>query len=580
MAFPDSIPDIQPFLELHTSSWTRVYKAYQASLARYVLLKVLDPVLSRDPENAAWFTAEAQLTARIRHPNVVAIFSYGESRHGLYYTAEFVDGISLREILDRGHIPVELAVYVVEHIALGLQAVHKQEVLHRDLKPENVLIAYDGQVKLTDFGFASVHGDSPEDDTIKGTIGYLAPELLFEQPPSPASDLFALGVVLFELLAARKPFQDENMSVYLDDVQQYDPVPVLKANPFNPPALIELCKKLLMKNQADRCQHVDDVLQALKEIRKEAGWEIEAAAFSDWVEAPDAYVPPEPPEPPEPSEPPAHKPAVHEPPVESASPPEPGSKAIRWGAWASVLVVLCALGVWILLHRSVAISTLDSRGEMPVSESDDSGTDGSGDADGIMVDTTGALAQLPAQTKRVDATDMPLSLTTVEEAPQRDESTPPVDSLQIAEEISPEKGRLTVLCTPSCDVEMDGEFLGHAPPAFTLSLAGGRYALAFLNENLPAYEMDVSIQAGQHDTLRVPLLATVGTLELAISPWGHVYIDTTYYGVFPPVKPLLLAPGQYTIRVNHPVLGEHKEQISIGAGEKRSQTITLTYSRP
>ena len=208
---------------------------------------------------------------------------------------------------------------------------------------------------------------------------------------------------------------------------------------------------------------------------------------------------------------------------------------------------------------------------------------------GILLDSTTGVdgvtllpeeqEQLPAQRSAISE-EMYTGPATPEVSPVRSDVNPSAGRMAQTEGRDAREGALTILCLPSCEVRVNGEPRGQASPALSLTLPVGQYPLALVNEEFPPYELQVDIDPGQQDTLRVPLLTTVGSLELAVSPWGHVYVDSTYYGVFPPNKPLLLAPGDYTVQVNHPELGWRDVPISIGAGESVRQTVNLTESTP
>ena len=219
---PEKIADIQPFAELARSATTVVYKGYQRSLGRFVLLKVLQPGLGHDDERVLRFEAEARLIAQVQHPNVVAIYAAGYDDGQAYLAAEFVEGVDGRELVARGPLPPELAVFIVLEVARGLQAAHAHGILHRDLKPSNILISHAGQVKLTDFGMASLADDEAGGE-VRGTSGYLAPELVRGEPPTEASDLFSLGVTFYEALAGRAAFTGADTGALLDAVLHEPP---------------------------------------------------------------------------------------------------------------------------------------------------------------------------------------------------------------------------------------------------------------------------------------------------------------------------------------------------------------------
>ena len=149
------VGDVQPFAELYRSATTVVFKGYQQSLDRFVLLKRLRPEAGLDERIAQRFQDEARLIARVQHPNVVAIHAYGEDEISAYLIGEFIDGPDLQSLLERGALPVELAVFILREAARGLGAAHDRGIVHRDIKPGNILISYEGQVKVADFGMAS-----------------------------------------------------------------------------------------------------------------------------------------------------------------------------------------------------------------------------------------------------------------------------------------------------------------------------------------------------------------------------------------------------------------------------------------
>lgn len=575
MGLPDSIDDIQPFLELQASGWTRSYKAFQPSLNRLVFLKILDQVHSRDPENASWFKNEAELTARINHPNVVAMYGYGESAHGLYYTAEFVEGSNLRQVLDQGRLPVNLAIYIVEHITAGLKAAHKAGVLHRDLKPENVLIATDGQIKLTDFGMASLKDASFESESIKGTPGYIAPELLFGSAPDVSTDFFALGAILFEFLSGRKAFASETPSAYIEAVQKQDPIPFLAANARIPRELVDLCANLLAKNNEKRIQDPEAILQMLHAAKEHAASNASASDLARWMENPDEYVEkltilPSSPEP----EPEAQV-------VERPLPEVKKRSPARVAGIAIVLLLLLSAGIASFVNRPDA-STPPLSPE-PEPESVTASDNSSSQADQTQEDSVSTdlesppLIQPPARNEVAGLVDTNTS--TRSTTPDSSEVTTPEDSLQTAPPIL-DNGTLTVLCIPGCDVFINDQDLGEAPPALSSILPAGTHTVEFRHPELPAYRSEVTLAGGASDTLSVSLLAMVGHLELVVSPWGYVSVDTTRYGVFPPFRPIYLRPGEHRVAIEHPDLGKREISIAIGAGETLHRTINLNEQRP
>jgi tRNA A-37 threonylcarbamoyl transferase component Bud32 len=201
-----------------------VYKARQPKLDRLVALKVLDQ-RGRDPRFVERFGREARTLARLNHPNIVAVHDFGE-REGIFFlTMDFVDGVTLRELLGEGKLAPEQALAIVPQICEALQYAHGKGVVHRDIKPENILLDTDGRVKVADFGIARLAGAAPEPNLtaageVVGTAHYMAPEQV-ERPREVdhRADIFALGVVFYEMLTGELPlgkFQPPSKKVQVD----------------------------------------------------------------------------------------------------------------------------------------------------------------------------------------------------------------------------------------------------------------------------------------------------------------------------------------------------------------------------
>lgn len=191
-----------------------VYRVHDSVLKEIVALKILKLQAKDTQFYADLFCQEVKLSRRITHANVVHVYDIGEANSMLYMTMEFIDGITLRRAMHQTYdrkIPIREAIRIAHGLANGLAAVHAQAIVHRDLKPGNVMIDRKGRVVLADFGIASqiVSDGAAKSGSVVGTISYMAPELFAQQPPSPQSDLYAFGLVLFEALTGSLPQRDE-----------------------------------------------------------------------------------------------------------------------------------------------------------------------------------------------------------------------------------------------------------------------------------------------------------------------------------------------------------------------------------
>ncbi len=239
-----------------TGGMSTVFRARDRQLERLVAIKILHEHYAEDPEYLERFRREARAVARLSHPNIVTVIDRGADDGRQYIVFENVEGENLKELVVRsGPLPVRQALELAVAVADGLAFAHGQGLVHRDVKPQNVLLSSEGEVKVTDFGIArSLHVDHgmTQTGTVLGTGEYLAPEQASGKPVSPATDVYSLGVVLWELLAGDVPFTGDNfVAVALRHVNE--PLPSLRARrPDVSPRLEAAVERALAKDPAQR----------------------------------------------------------------------------------------------------------------------------------------------------------------------------------------------------------------------------------------------------------------------------------------------------------------------------------------
>jgi serine/threonine protein kinase len=250
-----------------------VYKAWDTRVERIVAIKILRSLAKTDRRAIERFRREAHAAARLSHPNAVTIYDFLEENGEHYLIMEYVDGVNLKQYLgQKGTLAPAEAVQITSQICSVLQVAHAQGFIHRDIKPQNIMIAKDGQAKLTDFGIVRVMEAAGLTNTgiVLGTADYLAPEQARGEPLSPASDLYSLGVVLYEMLAGRPPFVGSSAVQVAMQHANNVPAPPSKYNPRIPKPLELVVKKVLQKEPERRYPDADSMRKALRESLKKS----------------------------------------------------------------------------------------------------------------------------------------------------------------------------------------------------------------------------------------------------------------------------------------------------------------------
>src|SRR5271169_6069424 len=252
-----------------------VYKAQDLKLDRMVAIKFLPSHLSASADNKARFLQEAKATAALNHPNILNVYEIDEQDNGMFFAMEYIEGMTLKKhianLKSGKGIPVIQALEWTAQIAQGLKAAHDKNIVHRDIKPENIMLTAEGKLKIMDFGIAKLKSSSglTKTGTSMGTISYMSPEQAQGDAADQRSDIWSLGVVLYEMLTADLPFKSEHEAglLYLI-VNEEPPIPSLMDRKI-PHEIDILEKKMLAKDRLQRYQNMDEVLRALQDTRRE-----------------------------------------------------------------------------------------------------------------------------------------------------------------------------------------------------------------------------------------------------------------------------------------------------------------------
>jgi eukaryotic-like serine/threonine-protein kinase len=257
-----------------------VYRARDARLNRLVAIKVLPKSFSADADRLQRFMQEARAAAALNHPNILSIFDIGEENGAPYIVSELLEGVTLREQLRSGPLPVRRAADCGLQVARGLAAAHDKGIVHRDLKPENIFLIEDGRVKILDFGLAKLtrpEGGNEGGDTltaqvntepgqVMGTVGYMAPEQVRGKATDHRSDIFALGSILYEMVSGKRAFRGETAADTMSAILKEEPEELTETGRNVPASLERIVRHCLEKNPAQRFQSAGDVAFALEAL--------------------------------------------------------------------------------------------------------------------------------------------------------------------------------------------------------------------------------------------------------------------------------------------------------------------------
>jgi len=554
-----------------------VYLARQAGAAGFekqVCLKRILPHLARDKQFVDMFLNEARLASQLDHPNIVSIFDLGEANGNYFIAMEFIDGPNLRGVAKRAaelneFLPIAEVLKIVAQAAAGLQYAHDLTdrdgnplgLVHRDISPDNILVHRNGTAKVVDFGIAKAANSSgaTRTGTLKGKVAYMPPEQLRGEALDRRTDVFALGVVLYELIGGRRPWEADNEVALIGQIMTMDATPLNELRPDAPEELVAIVHKAISKDRETRYQSCNELLADLEALLVTMGQSITQSRVADFVRA---YSPPK-------AEgastegtnaelssieeqtfgtgmaPALAMPGTNggaatadatlmksDPGTMMMNKPneEPKSRALLFGLISFAVVALIGGGVW-----------FSTRG--PSSE----------EAQPVEVERAPTVAQAKAP-----------------EAARPPELKPPEAKPPETKPPEAKPGEAKVDEAPKADAK------GNEPRH---SNSGQRVASAQPTQQppnsapaqiqqpaAPAQVMVIHEQAPA-----APAIAAKGELVLQVRPWARVSVDGREVGVTPLPDALKLAAGTHTIRLTNPDLGKDiTREVEIVAGEKNT----------
>lgn len=259
--------------ELGKGNMGVVYQAHDPQIERTVALKVLreDRMVSED--FVMRFVKEAKAIGRLSHPNIVTVYDVGQDQGTIYIAMEYLEGRPFDEVMRGSRLEIDKILDIGVQVAETLDYAHKKKIVHRDIKPSNMILSEEGRVKLTDFGIARIEDTSAIQQTqvgeILGTPVYMPPEQAMGTPIDGRADLYSLGVILYELIVGKRPFDGSNITAILRSIIQDTPEAPTQVDPFIPQVISDLIMKCLSRNPDDRFQTGAELVAALKNAARQ-----------------------------------------------------------------------------------------------------------------------------------------------------------------------------------------------------------------------------------------------------------------------------------------------------------------------
>lgn len=499
-----------------------VYKAVDPLIDRTVAIKTINLDLSKE-ELANFekrFQREVQSAGKLNHPNIVTVYDVGRTEGVAYMAMEFLEGKELREILDSGVVlPIEKIAHIASQVAEGLAFAHEHGIVHRDVKPANVMVMKNGLIKITDFGIAQMSSASRTvAGMVMGSPKYMSPEQVVGQAVDGRSDIFALGVVIYEMLTGKTPFAGDNISAIMYQILNDDPAPPKNLNQNIPDSINYIVLKALAKHPDKRYQNAKELARDIKRYKT--------------MEVPSGEEAPKVPESLERRKRPREQLGDATqvlPSLVSGAAVTRSAPALRKEWWSTPRILLyAAIPAMIIVFALVVTFTKRSSSptEPPVS-----------------------VAQVPQG-------EIPAS--------------PPSGHI-----VSPTPSAADAAAKPETPVIPPSAGLGAAPPPIpaplpSVTLDKPSNKSEATKSTVDKLAQDKTLKTDGANKFESASKATISgeeaTATLAISPWGEVFVDGKRLGVTPPLRSFKVAPGKHTILIVNETFKPFSQTLDFAPG--------------
>ncbi len=503
----ESLGRYEILAELARGAMGVVYKARDPLIDRLVAIKTVGLGLS-DAETEAFerrFFREARSAGRLNHPNIVTIHDVGKTGDIAYIAMEFLDGRSLREILDSGVVlPLPRIADITAQIADGLAYAHRHQVVHRDVKPANVMVLADGKVKITDFGIALLPtGTRTLSGNVFGSPRYTSPEQVMGRPVDGRSDVFSLGAVLYEMLTGLPPFTGGDLNSILTQVLSEPTAPPSSRNRNIPRAFDHVVGKALAKDPADRYQ---DALEMAVDLRNFEALESASTA-------------------------PAPLPSLEHPTLGSGKfvAPRVAAGAVMAGAAAAKRGN--HRDASLLRSRHIQVTAAVSLAVIAM----------------VVVWSLSSRTPPADETSPKAASSLRTSVATVQDDPPVAEPAPAADTVAGASTAGSSSATTAAMAGVASSAPMV------ATPVAPMTPSSDSSAVGLQSNAAPAAKV-------------TPRQAKpTGRVAFAIAPWGEIWVDGRRRGLAPPLQELRVAPGKHVVEIRNSTFQPYRETVDVAA---------------
>jgi serine/threonine protein kinase len=571
----ERIGNYQVTAVLSAGGMATIYLGRHTELGRQVVIKQLHPHLSNDSSFVKRFEREAKLLGRLHHENIVDVADYFELDGSYYIILEYIDGCSLKALLDRQKkMPFLIAVHILGQITQGLWHAHQNQIIHRDIKPANIMLTKEGVVKITDFGLAYAQEALAITDpgTFVGTPAYLAPEQIKGQAADAQSDIYALGVMFYEMLSGANPFAGQTHSETIDRTLRLIPKSLTRQDSDLPLGVDSLIQKLLDKNPKHRYSDAGKLLAGLAPYLMG-----NKDVLSRYVNDPQHYQPRQ----------------------EDLSLLKKMVRSERQTFILRQTLLVAALAILISFTGGWVFQNV--KGYIASHQADTSGA-GADSLKNLVPDTIQkanqnpilSLSGTPGTRITIDGREygsLPLVISSLNPGRYRlvaqkigyEDKQLTIDlkagqSVKVKADLVPQNlnpGYLNISAKPWAEVFLNGRYYDRTPLDVPVKLSPGQYQLILRHPNRKEYQSTVTIKPGDTSAVDVVMPEAFGNLRLTVSPWAVVYVDGEEMGTTPLGAPLKLSIGEHELKLIGPSGKEWKEILAIEEGQTLDRNVIL-----